>query len=1126
MATVKFTTSTTSAEKPKPVAVLARQRLDAVVGSVIQIDGRGSYDPRKLPLTWKWRFVQVPIGSELTSTSFKPIWDKSRAVSFIPDVIGIYIIELTVNNGEQDSDPVTAYVSLQISRVPCGENLVPDAHFLWSYISDFWKLVDDRYMVESVWSSVIQIIGSELITLWDTDNNKSINTIQERSQRRWQPFHPVTKLIDEARHRIIAGKTDAGNNATTGVYGEIPTSGSTSVIYTALGEPRDIIASDFTNLKGNYGDRGRIIVVNGEAYTISRTENNTEDDLSLVFTDQVVVPDGQAGVSWRIPHLLHMPDVNLEDVGARSGDVLVFEVTRRDIGLSAELRTQVVGVDRNRLGFEFTLDSVEGRTVESQTGTAGTTSGRTYTHPSAMFLAEGVKPTDTLILEGGVDAGSYQIVSVLSDTQVIVDSEFSGGGSHSHQVLRYNTDSTIDIELFKQLVSDLRLLPPDSTDEEKEAVAKTVVQFIPIGVNLNTRPFTKFKLAFKAKKIIHNTVIEADDTISSVPALQEKVKDPPVVLRENLDYIVEGGRIEFVTGLFTPKSPAPEELWAECVWYDNDGAIENNFGLLVSLKKEDYVESRTRAPYLSAVKGLMYAFTNSSSVSNLRLALQILLGLPFTDERGIVLEIEENFSTDSSGNVLGRILMEDINDDGSRTGVRKFYFFYPELGLEVNRSTGETIKVGDVLERFVPISKGVEVQDYVKTPLWWKTVFSGLEILKYFTFYVAIDSTVFNSDEVTFAVNFVKKIKPAYTNLIAAVILSLEGDAGDDIEIEDSLAMAIVLKFYDNTWGLEATNRADDLNQQGVILNRVGSKPFLTRTPRLLHDVETVLVGSSIRATSATGWDLTHVRGRDDSSDPVQEGDHLHIHPGQPGAGLVSPGIYEIGSVIDANTLELLTVASGPDPSTFEYTALDSDLFVFGSGLTCCIVRRGSNPIIKGTDLYAGGGNTVMSSSAKFLTNGVMPGDHLVIEVGGNVGEYYITGHLSDPPYISEDTVGLLNLDGSVPTISLVPEPQSFRVIRTIMAPRRIEGAKSIWNGVDAQMEVEIADPNNGSNFPFDIFTPAMVGGVINVSGSEAGAVNDGNFQITKYLGPSRVATNSSSTTSDASSGSVVFVNP
>ena len=67
--TQKFTTTTTGSTNQRPIAVLATQKIDALLGSIIQLDGRQSYDPEKQRLTWKWSFVQVPIGSALSPTS-------------------------------------------------------------------------------------------------------------------------------------------------------------------------------------------------------------------------------------------------------------------------------------------------------------------------------------------------------------------------------------------------------------------------------------------------------------------------------------------------------------------------------------------------------------------------------------------------------------------------------------------------------------------------------------------------------------------------------------------------------------------------------------------------------------------------------------------------------------------------------------------------------------------------------------------------------------------------------------------------------------------------------------------------------------------------------------------------
>lgn len=1035
--TQKFTTAKTGPVNEKPVAVLAVQRIDAVMGSIIQLDGRKSFDPERTRVSHSWRFVQLPIGSLLTDTSFRDIRPNSTAVSFIPDKTGIYIVELVVNDGELDSDPVTATISIQFSRVPCGENLVPDAHFLWSYISNFWQLVEDREKITTIWSSTIQVIGAELIKLWEADRNKSLATIQNRFQRRWQAFHSRTNLPYDIDQRIIVGRTDSGTGAATGAVGVTPGIGFTKVIRVLLGAIGGITETDFTNLEGNYGAQGRVIVVNGETYTISRVTNEATESLALV--DEEVVPDGQVGVPWRVPHLLHVPTIDLENEGVRAGDVLVFEVTRNDTGVSAELRTQIVGSDQSRVGFEFTLgDLVDG-------------------------------------------------------------------------------SQNISRPLIQQLVRDLKIVPPEATDEVVAGAAEALIAYIPIAINLNTRPFSRYQITFRAKEILHNSVLPGDDDLISVPALQEQVKDAPLILRENLDYIIEGSNIQFVNGLFTPEDPAPPIFWAECAFYDNGQIIENNFGRLVELSQDDLTAKETRAPYLSAVKGLFYAFTNGPDVANIRLALQILLGLPFTEERGIILEIDPDFTLDSEGNVLGRILMEDVDERGGRTGFRRFYFYSPAVGLEDNLSTGEEYQIGDVLEQFVPISKGVLVQDYIKNPTWWKDALNGLEILKFFTFHVVIDSEIFDSNDVDFGIEFIRKIKPAYTNVLTTTLIKLV----DDIDLEDDLAINIVAKFYDNTWGLEATSRVDDYNQQGAVLFNGGSHPFATRTISMLRDLETRKNGTVIEAYSATGWDTNAIRGRNTPADPpTVEGDILYIHQGQRGAGIDVPGLWEIDSVLDGNTLELLARAPGTDPETYVTTPLDADVFELGRNLTACILRRETNPVLRGNDLATSvANNEVTSAGAEFLLNGVGVGDHLIIESGANAGEYYVT-ELSTPPstYISATQVALLDLDGSVATFTTTTG-QAFRVIRPIMASKRIEGGRSIYTG--SQVELEVPDPNLLTSFPFDVFTPGMVGQNVEVSNSDQ-SVNDGVFQITAYLNSSRVVINSSSTTSDSVSQAVI----
>ena len=1088
--TRRLVTTTTGAENQKPVAILATNKIDTILGSIIQIDGRQSYDPEKQPITFKWSFTQVPLGSVVETAGFKAIRPNYTAVSFIPDKTGYYVVQLVVNDGELDSSPVTATVNIQLTRVPVGENIIPDAQFLWSYISDFWKLVEDREKVTSVWSSALQLVGTELIKLWGADYNKSLATIQGTFQRRWQQLSMVTDLKDVTDQRIIAGKTDDGIAGASGNIGEIPGSGNTSVFYVPLGNVGDGDRTDFTQLKGNYGAKGRVIVVDGDTYTISRVQNQDQSltsgiDLvtwlatnnvtsasapfedvqvgdvltiksganagtykvkqvtspsalsvvwpkdppggpvpsfasaanisytitrpfSSVVTDEIAIPDGLVNAPWRVPHLLHTPGLDLEADGVRAGDLLVFEVKRGDIGLSTLVNAQVVGADRDRLGFEFTTDelvpAVNSGSVASVVESGGivTVSGLSGMRPNSVG--------GYLEILNGTNPGTYRISQYVSEDAVVIENKLASGADAGNPniqwVERAKTGSNVQRVLFQQIVRDLRIMPVSAGDDDVAAAAEALISFMPVGINLNTRPFSKFGVTFTAKKIQHNSVMKVSADLVSAPVLQESVINPPVALRENFDYVIENGTLTFTSSLFTLTSPAPESFWAECAIFSNEQAVENNFGSLVELPLEDFKATTTRTPYLSAVRGLFFAYTNGPTVSNIRLGLQILLGLPFAEERGYILEVQDNFTVDTSGTQLGRMLVEDVDDNGQRLGIRRLYLYPTEVGLENNPATLVPYVSGDTISRFAPVSKGVEVVDYIKDPLWWRRALYGMEILKYFVFKVTVDSRVFETDDLQFALNFVKAIKPAYTRVLTAAMIEL----GEDITVADVFGGKAILKFYNSPWGLAATNRANDITSQGVVLWNTGSFPFHLRTPKLLRDVVTTNVSGAVRATSATGWDTSMIRARKTDPGsygvpaegrlPLAEGDILVILAGQPGAQELTPGMYEIEQVIDAHTLKLGWMACSVDFDQYQIMAplisyskpsLVASTFVYGSGLLCAIVRRETSTALWQKDLSTSSStNVVTSALANFVKNHVRVGDRLCIEDGVNQGEYLI----------------------------------------------------------------------------------------------------------------------------------------
>lgn len=79
------------------------------VGSTVTLDGTRSYDPQGHALTFAWSLVARPEGSTLAGLTDPT----TNAPSFVPDIKGVYIASLVVNNGTGDSraDAVTITVT-------------------------------------------------------------------------------------------------------------------------------------------------------------------------------------------------------------------------------------------------------------------------------------------------------------------------------------------------------------------------------------------------------------------------------------------------------------------------------------------------------------------------------------------------------------------------------------------------------------------------------------------------------------------------------------------------------------------------------------------------------------------------------------------------------------------------------------------------------------------------------------------------------------------------------------------------------------------------------------------------------------------------------------------------------
>lgn len=104
--TVTITTMNTP-----PVANAGSNR-SAPVGFLLQLDGGGSVDANADPLSYSWSFTTRPESSGAVLSAAN-----SRTPTFTPDVAGVYVIQLVVNDGFVNSAPATVTITAVVARI-------------------------------------------------------------------------------------------------------------------------------------------------------------------------------------------------------------------------------------------------------------------------------------------------------------------------------------------------------------------------------------------------------------------------------------------------------------------------------------------------------------------------------------------------------------------------------------------------------------------------------------------------------------------------------------------------------------------------------------------------------------------------------------------------------------------------------------------------------------------------------------------------------------------------------------------------------------------------------------------------------------------------------------------------
>lgn len=837
-----------------------------------------------------------------------------------------------------------------------------------------------------------------------------------------------------------------GINRGTYTIGEVNDAGNG---YTVTGEFSGPFPQEDVDYELEWGaPAGRVLLVDGQAYTTLRSfdDDSAGTDVGVVVIDRPVMPKSLEDVSWQLSTTVVSDEYDLEAEGSSPGDLMRLRIVRTDTQSFTEIQVPVGGADRERAAVDFFTDipmsildldqvflealedlGVTGFTRDLSgtiTGVSGIAAQLVPPNPRDLW---GKKVYPTTAVNFGLFSVNFAVVGVRRHTRVRVDEDVVSIPCLREYIrppvvqdtgerLLLLTRDGYDVELDQLPVTLLENRDYTIDDESEVTVRDGVISSAAGTMDSLTASFIRRRVrsgdtltikygpnagTYLVVRVLDNDTISIRRTDTGTPPPSDETGVVFSVTR-----FVTGRYLRFDSDLWTDTEWAPDRLWAETTYLDNSDVVEANFGVAVNLTKEQLSERRTAAvTYKSAVAGLMYAFINGPSVRNIRIGAQILLGLPVAVAAGRIIRIDDVYSSTPSGDPeYGRILIEDVNDEGVGTGIVRTYLFPAAtlstelVGVEENPATGTTYAVGDLVEKFAPLSQGVEVLDYIEDPTWWFGKFyqgygAAAELEKFHKWRLRVNAQVTDPSDVSVTVEFAKAIKPAWTDLEVVMVLPVV----DEVVIEDDVYFGIGMRLYDDIGlSLQATAKAD--NWKGsLLLHRYGFGPLAHRLPFDGYDL--VTTAGSNTMTSARGGFLTpgpSMVPNPSFTDPVNVGTDTMV---QPRDYLVilegsNAGWYDITSIIDDNTL----IGATPLPGT-PVTGLTLPEIRAASGQKFVIARLIRNPLTIGGGVAVGdpATSTIQLTGVTSLNaDGVTVDDDLVVMVGG-VPQRYVIRRVTRP---------------------------------------------------------------------------------------------------------------------------------
>lgn len=756
----------------------------------------------------------------------------------VPDVQGLYRVQLYVNDGEADSEAVEVLANIVGGRAPYG--VEPDVSVLWKAIGDEWAQVEGREIFEEAWRGVSQILAGKLLELWQYHYNFSIKDIQPLFQKKWLPYRtlvPETSPESIVMH-VLPGCLVSSLEFPGTIVGLL---GSTLTIESAQPGPAGTtvtrsVTFGSTTLAGAIAEiNAAMLGTNVVAYAFGQPRlddtvrwissgTTVDDGNSDGYTNLVTV--GGVFPSWMAAGThISFGGVRTHVTSVGVGTLTLADPVRDNIAVAQPLyayRPVGLGIGSSfGLRASGTAAAILGLSTDWSTlqGSGAPATANSYIVYGVDLEAAGVRAGDFLVLNNGQ---SFEIDRVLSNPsdplkgmRVLLRENLPLDASSSWKIPSSIKGSSVsyaeegaypgDLVKFESYEAGTGVFSDQRGHLVSLSGSSLLADLHELYSIAGTASITTRFLGLKKRKAL--AIYE--DTIS-VPRLQDKipVSSNPTLWLENVNYIIEpfyrdGGSgpipmLQFRDSVFIlPDLEPPDIFWAEVTLLDNSPQIEGLFGSLVGFMRDDASKFDKDFNYLSGAAGLLYARQKGPHVYPIRVGAQILLGQPFAEVSGTILEVDPLFSP-----TKGRLLVQD--DDLTRGEVVRSYYYRKDpldmsatSGLELNPATGAPWAVGDSMPQFSPIGAGVGVIDVYNDPEWYiPFVRAGMmsELEKFHTFLVQYNVDLVSLANLSLLASFMHKASPRHTH---HVLLGVKG-VTEEIDILDQLGAVIHFNQIDS----------------------------------------------------------------------------------------------------------------------------------------------------------------------------------------------------------------------------------------------------------------------------------------------------------------------------------------